>query len=456
MCHNRAPLVCGHSRKKRLAELYLTYEYLSETLFAPATESSEPMDIEEPPEPIASDYVELASLVLMFIVGGPLNLCAYTHLAERPSCTRLDILKRHLNYSDLLVLFIYVPSRACWLLTYDWRGGDFLCKVIKFLHTFTFQISSNVIVCIALDRLFSVLSSSHQSPEKAHKRTRIMLMMAWITALVISAPQFAIWKSYMAFERLNWSQCMQIWEIIRVEAVIKNNTSIDSTVLMQEENIYVIMHMMLIFWIPAAIVLVCYVIVSGWVWFNSKPTSISAAQGSMARNNTMVSHGVSYHTGIDTVDTVLNRASEWKALRFFTRNPKAPINFRPPNPKIVINDELMKPLADLKNNRNSITSCDTQRTSLNGQTTFNGASYNARITSRAIRVSALLILAYIICWLPYNALSLIQFVDPALFNQHANKVYCLHGMMVFNSVVNPYLYGLFKSLMKFNGNRNDD
>ncbi|KHN75582.1 hypothetical protein Tcan_01026, partial [Toxocara canis] len=68
--------------------------------------------------------------------------------------------------------------------------------------------------------------------------------------------------------------------------------------------------------------------------------------------------------------------------------------------------------------------------------------------SRALRVSFLLVAAYIICWLPYNGLSLYQFVDPAGFVEaHANKVYCLHSIMVFNSVINPYLYGLFGSLM---------
>jgi hypothetical protein len=47
--------------------------------------------------------VELASLLLMFAVGAPLNLAAFTQLAERPIYSRLDMLKRHLNYSDLLV-----------------------------------------------------------------------------------------------------------------------------------------------------------------------------------------------------------------------------------------------------------------------------------------------------------------------------------------------------------------
>lgn len=33
-----------------------------------------------PPEPIASDYVELVTLILLFIIGAPLNLAAYTQV----------------------------------------------------------------------------------------------------------------------------------------------------------------------------------------------------------------------------------------------------------------------------------------------------------------------------------------------------------------------------------------
>lgn len=84
-----------------------------------------------------------------------------------------------------------------------------------------------------------------------------MLIVAWFTALLISAPQFAVWRVYEAFPR--WSQCMQIWEIIRAEAVIKNNTRINANELMREENIYVVLHILLIFWIPALIVMVFFI-----------------------------------------------------------------------------------------------------------------------------------------------------------------------------------------------------
>jgi hypothetical protein len=64
-----------------------------------------------------------------------------------------------------------------------------------------------VIVVIALDRLLT-LSTSHYRPERAHKRTKIMLAAAWITAVLISLPQFAVWRVFEAFPR--WSQCMQV------------------------------------------------------------------------------------------------------------------------------------------------------------------------------------------------------------------------------------------------------
>lgn len=118
------------------------------------------------------------------------------------------------------------------------------------------QISSNVIVVIAIDRLLTVVSASHHRPERAHKRTSFMLLNAWVAALIISAPQFAVWRAYEAFPSKKWSQCMQIWEIFRAEAVFNNNTAVNSHKLMREENVYVVLHMLLIFWIPAMVVLV--------------------------------------------------------------------------------------------------------------------------------------------------------------------------------------------------------
>lgn len=375
-----------------------------------------------PPEPILGDYVEMFTLVLNFIVGAPLNLAAYTQLSERPTSTRLDLLKRSLNYSDLLVLFIYVPSRACWLLTYDWRGGDALCKIVKMFHTFAFQSSSNVIVCIAVDRLLSVLSPSHHSPNKALRRTKMMLIVAWIVALVISCPQIFVWRAYLALPEYNWSQCLQIWEIARME----NYGKPEVVPTFDAEFWYSILHISLVFWIPCIIIMLSYIIVISWVWINSRPSIRHTSS-------------FSFHTGCDTVDTVLTRASEWNPLKTFSRHVNIKEAEKPmPTPRIVVSDETEVPLTQ----RPSISPSEASAVMRTGVHT--STSYNANLNrSRALRVSFLLVLAYIICWLPYNLISLIQFLHRDFFESYLKHVHFCQQLIIFNSVVNPYLYGFF-------------
>jgi len=283
-----------------------------------------------------------------------------------------------------------------------------------------------------------------------------MLWIAWVAAFIISIPQFAVWRSYLAFKEINWSQCMQIWEIHRAEAYLNNNTEINHTQLLREENVYIVIHMLLIFWIPATIVVLCYLIVSCWVYFNSKPlafnienarnstcgtaitsssririgTRTTAVTGSaVTTDNRNCQGGVSYHTGIETVETVISKSA---GVHFAT------------NPKIVINDESMQPLTGQqpRGSTASFNILPSAMPTISNSVTY-GAKLNRSFRSRAIRVSFLLVAAYIICWLPYNALGLIQFIDSETFSKHANKFYCLHGLMIVNSVINPYLYGLF-------------
>lgn len=80
------------------------------------------------PTPSHTEYVEMTYLFIFLVIGGPLNLTALTRLNETRKqriYTRLLFLKIHLNISDLMVLLIYVTSRLCWLITFQWRGGKY-------------------------------------------------------------------------------------------------------------------------------------------------------------------------------------------------------------------------------------------------------------------------------------------------------------------------------------------
>lgn len=541
-----------------------------------ATVSAAAAGAGEPPEKIASDYIELVSLILLFLVGAPLNLAAWTQIAERPISSRLDILKKHLNYTDLLVIFIYVPSRACWLITYDWRGGDLLCRLTKFMHTFAFQISSNVIVCIALDRLLSVLSASHRNPEQAARRMRLMLLVAWITALFISSPQFAVWRVFQAFDDPPWSQCMQVWEIQRVTmrralmnaaAAAVNGTNATNTnnnnamavnQLMYEENVYVVLHMLLIFWIPALIIMLCYALLSLWVWVNSRPNLFDLATATAMEKAAAEQHHNAMHqhqmqqmqhftNGNGRMSNLQQKCSSSEQKQQLQKDqnaqqqqqqngggnngsgggggglltmairPHARVSYQlastnsfygctqgpdtvnttllsdavlphsssAKKPMIVINDDMNRPVpyasspspqqhkpaqqngcngtgkqqqqqtttmaaGEQPQQRNSSTpeaSAAVPMLASNRQR--QSSSYSAKSQrNRAIRVSFLLVMGYFACWLPYNCLSLVHFIAPELYQRHATKVYSLHGIIVFNSVINPYLYGLCGGLCR--------
>lgn len=98
---------------------------------------------------------------------------------------------------------------------------------------------------------------------------------------------------------------MQIWEIARAQAFLGNISTplVDANQLMREENIYVVVHMLLIFWIPSTIILLCYVIVSCWVYFNSKFTSSESTVGGARSSSTYFSYAV--HTAAECTERSL-------------------------------------------------------------------------------------------------------------------------------------------------------
>lgn len=67
------------------------------------------------------------------------------------------LLKLNLNVSDILILLIHASGKLSWLITYEWRFGECLCRLFNLSSMFTLYLSSNIVICIALDRLFTVI-----------------------------------------------------------------------------------------------------------------------------------------------------------------------------------------------------------------------------------------------------------------------------------------------------------
>ncbi|KRY74039.1 Gonadotropin-releasing hormone receptor [Trichinella pseudospiralis] len=183
------------------------------------------IDQADRPTRLPVDNIRLTLMILLFIIGTPINVMAFVRIRRSMQCvkTQLKLLKLHLNISDLMVMLIYTGSQIVWLITVEWRSSNAFCKTLKFLHALCFSISSNVIVCIALHRFTSIFSPSAQL-------TKITLTLAWILAIITSIPQFATWTVYQPKDTASWHQCVSVWFAKEHQLYMQNYTDFQNII----------------------------------------------------------------------------------------------------------------------------------------------------------------------------------------------------------------------------------
>uniref|UniRef100_A0A914GTI1 G-protein coupled receptors family 1 profile domain-containing protein n=1 Tax=Globodera rostochiensis TaxID=31243 RepID=A0A914GTI1_GLORO len=255
------------------------------------SEDTDGMDL-VPPQHLFSDYVEIAYLGLVICAGLALNISVLKRLLlERRRAKRGNkgmngflLLKLNLNVSDILILLIHASGKLGWLITYEWRFGDFLCRLFNLLSMFTLYLSSNIVICIALDRLFTVLTARRMDlGQRKLNLVRLMLTLAWSFSLLFSLPQLFVWTTYNPFKDTisrGWVQCTDIWSINRYEQNLsggqsENKNSSDGPAEENSgsnwtqlilgpiiQNTYELSHLFLVFYGPLIALVVCYVVIS--------------------------------------------------------------------------------------------------------------------------------------------------------------------------------------------------
>jgi len=67
--------------------------------------------------------------------------------------SRVNVFILHLTVADLLVvIFALVPQLVWEYADRDWRAGDVMCRLVKFLQSFSMIASNYMVVVIAVDR----------------------------------------------------------------------------------------------------------------------------------------------------------------------------------------------------------------------------------------------------------------------------------------------------------------
>uniref|UniRef100_X1YZA9 G-protein coupled receptors family 1 profile domain-containing protein n=1 Tax=Capitella teleta TaxID=283909 RepID=X1YZA9_CAPTE len=134
--------------------------------------------------------VVLSCMFVVAFIGNTATLVQMYRMRRRKSTINLLLL--HLAIADLLVTFFCIVSEAVWASTIQWFAGNFMCKLVKFLQVFGLYLSTYIIVIIALDRCLAILDP--MSRNRAPRRVRTMITVAWIMAGFFSTPQVIIFK----------------------------------------------------------------------------------------------------------------------------------------------------------------------------------------------------------------------------------------------------------------------
>ena len=89
--------------------------------------------------------------------------------------------------ADLLTICITISLEIGWRQTISWETGEFGCKLLQFLRTYGVYLSSFVLMCISIDRYYSLVRPLEF--HNANKRNFRLLTASWILSFLFSLPQ---------------------------------------------------------------------------------------------------------------------------------------------------------------------------------------------------------------------------------------------------------------------------
>ncbi|PZC85226.1 hypothetical protein B5X24_HaOG202411 [Helicoverpa armigera] len=181
----------------------------------------------------------------------------------RPS--QAELLQINAVSMSLSDTFQLDPIKIGWRTTNAWLAGNLACKFFLVLRAFGLYLSSNVLVCISLDRFFAILYPLRLPI--ARKRSKIMLSLAWIIALLCSLPQSLVFRVMSHPKVPDFQQCV----------------SFEAFANQHQELAYNVFCLGAVYFLPLTIISVCYACIFYEISKNSKENSEKYHQSDHSR-----------------------------------------------------------------------------------------------------------------------------------------------------------------------------
>ncbi|CAH0725002.1 unnamed protein product, partial [Brenthis ino] len=229
-------------------------------------ESANATDMEIDTVPTSDQGFVVAMYSTLFVIGAAGNVCVFVSLVRsRRRKSRVNLLMTHLVVADLIVIFIVIPLEIGWRTTNAWLAGNIACKFFLVLRAFGLYLSSNVLVCISLDRFFAVIYPLRLAV--ARNRSKTMLWFAWLIAFSCSLPQSLVFRVMHHPTVPEFQQCV----------------SFEAFSNQYQELAYNVMCLLAMYFLPLVIITVCYACIFWEIHTNSKDMSGKSATADTGR-----------------------------------------------------------------------------------------------------------------------------------------------------------------------------
>ena len=166
-----------------------------------------------------------------------------------------------------------MPLEIGWAASVMWLAGDILCRLFSFFRIFGLFLSSNILICISLDRFYAIVCPL--SSGQAASKIKILLIIAWVVSVLSALPQVRLIKWNKTRLRIKILYFFQVF-IFHVASHPLHKwytqcVTFGSFPSESWETAYFIFGMVMIYFLPLVVIVLTYSIILLTIYKKSRP-----------------------------------------------------------------------------------------------------------------------------------------------------------------------------------------
>ncbi|XP_059152337.1 cephalotocin receptor 2-like [Physella acuta] len=331
-------------------------------------------------ESLVKIEVIVQSITLALAIIG--NSCVLTALARRGKAgSRMHLFIFHLSIADLLVAVFNTMPQLIWDITGPFYGGDLLCRFVMFMQVYVMYLSTYMLVMTAIDRYRAVCHPL--SAFNASSRTTLysMIITAYVLSGIFSLPQIIIFK-YQQNDKGAYD-CS------------------DNFSPMWTLHLYVMIFTFAVYFVPLGILIFAYISICFTIWKKYK-TAENERKLMLIRSDSSLANKNIYSHHVANAVVCRQKGAIDRRPNIIRRSRPAPASTTP------------------------------RSHSLRGF---------SRAKMKTVKLTFVVIVAYIVCWSPFFVSQLWWMFDAA---QEENPLVVIMILLAsLNSCCNPWIYLAF-------------